>query len=75
MCDWVYMDAIDSREVGGPDATPEQIQRWQKNSPMSPRNVEKSRSMLPGKSGGQLRARPRERGGAELKWPGGRAGS
>ena len=76
MCEWVLMDAIDSREVGGPDATPEQIQRWQKHSPMSPGNVEKSRGMLPNKSGGQLRARPRERGGnADLKWPGGRAGS
>ena len=76
MCDWVYMDAIDSREVGGPDATPEQIQHWQKHSPMSPRNLDKARNALPGKSGGQLRARPRERAGsAELKWPGGRAGS
>jgi DNA replication protein DnaC len=76
MCDWVYMDAIDSREVGGPDATPEQIQHWQKHSPMSPRNLDKARNALPSKSGGQLRARPRERAGnAELKWPGGRAGS
>jgi DNA replication protein DnaC len=77
MCEWVYMEAIDSREVGGPDATPDQIQRWQKSSPMSPRNVEKAgKNVLPARSGGQLRARPRERdGAADLKWPGGRAGS
>jgi DNA replication protein DnaC len=78
MCEWVYMDAIDSREVGGPDATPEQIQRWQKQSPLSPRNVEKSKAGLPTRAGGQLRAKPRfpESGDKrDLKWPGGRAGS
>jgi DNA replication protein DnaC len=79
MCDWIQMDAIDAREVGGPDATPDQIQRWQKHSPASPKNVERSRGQFPAKSTGQLRAEPRiprdKDGKADLKWPGGRAGS
>lgn len=77
MCDWIEMDSIDAREVQ--DATPEGIQRWQKQSPASPRNQGRSRSSVPAKSSGQLRAEPRiprERDGkADLKWPGGRAGS
>jgi DNA replication protein DnaC len=76
MCDWVYMEAIDSREVGGPDATPEQIQRWEKKSPLSPKNRDRSRSALPARTGGQARAHfPPRDGKGELKWPGGRAGS
>lgn len=76
MCDWVYMEAIDSREVGGPDATPEQIQRWEKKSPLSPKNRDRSRSSLPARTGGQARAHfPPRDGKGELKWPGGRAGS
>jgi DNA replication protein DnaC len=76
MCEWIYMDAIDTREVGGPDATPEKIQHWEKTSPASPKNVERARSALPTKAGGQLRARMRERDPrTDLKWPGGRAGS
>ncbi len=76
MCDWVYMEAIDSREVGGPDATPEQIQRWEKKSPLSPKNRDRARSTLPARSGGQARAHfPPRDGKGDLKWPGGRAGS
>jgi DNA replication protein DnaC len=80
MCDWVHMDAIDSREVGGPDATPDQIQSWQKHSPASPRNVAQSGRSLPEKAGGPLKAQSRQipKGGdgkADLKWSGGRAGT
>jgi DNA replication protein DnaC len=79
MCDWIRMDAIDAREVGGPDATPDQIARWQKHSPASPRHAETSRKSFPSKAGGQLKAEPRipreKDGRADLKWPGGRAGS
>ena len=75
MCDWVYMDGIDSREVGGPNAAPEQIQRWEKKSPLSPKNLDRSRASLPARSSGQARAKLPERDKLrELKWPGGRAG-
>ncbi|HEX5108914.1 MAG TPA: ATP-binding protein [Vicinamibacterales bacterium] len=79
MCDWIRMDAIDAREVNGPDATPDAIQSWEKRSPASPRNKERSRGQFPAKTTGQLRAEPRipreKDGKADLKWPGGRAGS
>ncbi len=76
MCEWVYMEAIDSREVGGPNATPEQIQRWERKSPLSAKNRDRTKSALPARSSGQARASiPRRDGKEELKWPGGRAGS
>jgi len=76
MCEWVHIEGIDSREVGGPNATPEQIQKWERRSPLSPKNRERSRSGLPAKSGGQARAQLQPRDGrGELKWPGGRAGT
>jgi DNA replication protein DnaC len=73
MCDWVYLDTVDIREVG-PHPTPEDIARWQERSPASPKN--KGRGM-PSKSTGQLRAQLKGRGEGkmDLKWPGGRAGS
>jgi DNA replication protein DnaC len=75
MCDWVRIDGPDTREVG-PHPTHEDIARWQDHSPGSPKN--RGRGALPSKSAGQVRAqlKPRERDGrADLKWPGGRAGS
>ena len=75
MCDWVKIDGPDTREVG-PHPTHEDIARWQEHSPASPRN--RGRAVLPPKTAGQARAdvRPREPDGrADLKWPGGRAGS
>ena len=80
MCDWIVMEAIDAREVGGPDATPEQIHRWEKHSPAAPRTPERSgKNSMPARTGGQLRAEPRiprgRDGAGDLKWPGGRAGS
>ena len=75
MCDWVRIDGPDVREVG-PHPTDGDIARWQDSSPASPKN--RARVALPPKSAGQARAqlRTRERDGrADLKWPGGRAGS
>jgi DNA replication protein DnaC len=73
MCDWVEMRGIDAREVG-PDATPEAIERWTRESPVSEQNVQRAQN-LPGKTKGMARARLREPGQAELAWPGGRAGT
>lgn len=75
MCDWVRIDSHDTREVG-PQPTHDEITRWHQQSPGSPKN--RPRSGLPQKSAGQARAelKSRERDGkADLKWPGGRAGS
>lgn len=75
MCDWVRMEGVDTREVG-PHPTHGDITQWQKTSPGSPQN--RRRGQMPAKSTGQARAqlKPRERDGkADLKWPGGRAGT
>jgi hypothetical protein len=75
MCEWVRIDGPDTREVG-PHPTDGDIARWQDSSPASPKN--RPRGPLPQKAAGQARAqlKPRERDArAELKWPGGRAGS
>ena len=79
MCDWIHMDAIDTREVG-PEPSPEEIAAWQEQSPVSPKNVERAKKGdFPSHSGGKLRAKMKPRFGegksADLKWPGGRAGS
>lgn len=73
MCDWVEIQGVDVREVG-PHASPDAIQRWQKQSPASPDNLRRSGG-LPDKSRGMARARLREQPPAELNWPGGRAGT
>jgi len=72
MCDWVEMHGVDVREVG-PHASPDSIQRWQKQSPASPDNLRRTAG-LPPKSKSMARARLRD-GAAELSWPGGRAGT
>ncbi len=75
MCDWVKIDSHDTREVG-PHPTHDEITRWHQQSPGSPKN--RPRPGLPQKTSGQARAqlKVRERDGkADLKWPGGRAGS
>lgn len=79
MCHWVAMRGEDVRETG-PHATPDTIQRWQKESPASPENMRKhggrgDSSSLPPRSKTMVRARLREQGPAELSWPGGRAGT
>lgn len=73
MCDWVEIRGADVREVG-PNASADDIARWQRESPASPDNVQRA-SGLPPKAKSQARARLRDPGAAELKWTGGRAGS
>lgn len=73
MCDWVEIRGVDVREVG-PHASPDAIQRWQKESPASPENLRRAGS-LPVKPRGMARARLRDQGVADVAWPGGRAGS
>jgi DNA replication protein DnaC len=78
MCEWVCMEGVDTREVG-PHPTHDDIIRWQQTSPGSPKN--RPRGALPQKASGQAKAQlktrePAERDGrADLKWPGGRAGT
>jgi DNA replication protein DnaC len=75
MCEWVLIDSVDARDVGR-YPTPEDIERWEKTSPASPRN--RRGSSLPPKATSQAKAQLRKRendGKADLKWPGGRAGS
>jgi hypothetical protein len=75
MCDWLRIEGVDTRELG-PHPSAEAVARWQERSPGSPKN--RRSGGLPGKAGGQARAqlKGRERDGkADLKWPGGRAGS
>jgi DNA replication protein DnaC len=80
MCDWVHMEGIDAREAGGPDPTPEIIEKLQRRSPGTKRGLDKARNLLPEKTSGQLRASgrqvPRGRDGkGDLKWAGGKAGN
>jgi DNA replication protein DnaC len=75
MCEWLLIDAVDTRDVGR-YPTPEDIANWQERSPASPKN--RRGSSLPPKAGNQAKAQLRKRendGRADLKWPGGRAGS
>jgi DNA replication protein DnaC len=68
MCDFLYLEGMDFRVVG-PSPTPEQLQAYLKSGPKK----------LPLRAGRQARAQLREPavrdGRADLKWPGGRAGS
>ncbi len=76
MCDWIRMDSPDVRETGDPNASPDQITRWKRESPFSPDNLGKSRRSLPPRASGQARAKLRDKDGrSELKWSGGKAGS
>jgi len=75
MCEWMLIDAVDTREVGR-YPTHEDIAEWQERSPGSPKN--RRGSSLPPKASSQAKAQIRKRendGRADLKWPGGRAGS
>jgi DNA replication protein DnaC len=75
MCDWLLIDAVDMREVPR-YPTPDDIAQWQEKSPASPKN--RRGSSLPPKASSQAKAQLRKRendGKADLKWPGGRAGS
>jgi DNA replication protein DnaC len=75
MCDWVLIDSVDVREVG-PYPTHQDIADWNERSPASPKN--RRGSALPPKASNQAKAQLKRREGdgrADLKWPGGRAGS
>ena len=75
MCDWLLIDAVDMREVPR-YPTSEDIANWEKTSPASSKNLRGS--SLPPKASSQAKAQLRKResdGKADLKWPGGRAGS
>lgn len=73
MCDWVKIDGVDVREVG-PHASAADIGRWHAKSPASPENIKKGTG-LPSRSRGMARAQLRDKGSADLKWTGGKAGS
>ena len=78
------IDAVDAREVPR-YPTPADIEKWQETSPASPKNRRGSSSpgnreqgTLPSRASSQAKAQLRKRendGKADLKWPGGRAGS
>jgi DNA replication protein DnaC len=74
MCDWVEIPGFDRRETG-PQPTAEEIARsWKSASSHSQEGAEGGK--LPPKTRGQARAQLRQpRGGGELKWTGGKAGS
>ena len=75
MCEWLEIDSHDTREVGL-NPTHNEIANWQQASPASPKN--RPRGGLPAKTSGQARAQVKNResdGRADLRWPGGRAGS
>jgi DNA replication protein DnaC len=84
MCDWLPIDAVDAREVPR-YPTAADIEKWEATSPASPKNRRGSSShgnrdqgTLPSRAGSQAKAQLRKRendGKADLKWPGGRAGS
>jgi DNA replication protein DnaC len=75
MCEWLEIDSHDTREVGL-NPTHDEIANWQQTSPAAPKN--RPRGGLPAKTSGQARAQMKNResdGRADLRWPGGRAGS
>jgi DNA replication protein DnaC len=75
MCEWVFIYAVDAREVPR-YPTPDDIKKWEETSPASPKN--RRSTSLPPKASSQAKAQLRKResdGKADLKWPGGRAGS
>jgi DNA replication protein DnaC len=75
MCDWLPIDGVDTREVG-PYPTHQDIAEWQERSPGSPKN--RRGTALPPKTTSQAKAQLKRRehdGRADLRWPGGRAGS
>lgn len=67
MCDWVEIQAADLRDVDRHTAAAQSGQ-W----PAAPESIKKG---LPDKTRGRARASLRERGPADLKWSGGKAGS
>jgi DNA replication protein DnaC len=72
MCDWVRIDGVDIRDVG-PRASAEDIGEWYRTSPASPERIKKAGAIGPRSR--MARAQLRDKGPAELKWTGGKAGS
>ena len=73
MCDWVEIQGVDVRDVG-PRASADAVLKWQRESPASPQNVGTA-GQLPDKAKSMARAKLKGPSPADLKWPGGRAGS
>lgn len=68
MCEWVEIQGPDIRDIDRDTAAAERGQ-W----PTPPDNIKKGG--LPGRTRGQVRAQLRDKGHADLKWSGGKAGS
>ena len=68
MCEWVEIQGPDIRDIDRHTAAAESGQ-W----PQPPDNIKKSG--LPGRTRGQARAQMRDKGHADLKWTGGKAGT
>jgi DNA replication protein DnaC len=68
MCEWVRIQSADIRDPGRAAAAAEAGQ-W----PTPPDNIKKG--ALPGKTRGQVRAQLKDKGAADLKWTGGKAGT
>ena len=60
MCHWVDMEGPDVREVGGPNYTPADLARYDKQSPMSDGN--RRQGGFPDRAKGTARASLRGRG-------------
>lgn len=73
MCHWVDMEGPDVREVGGPNYTPADLARYDKQSPVSDGN--RRHGGFPDRAKGTARASLRGKGTADLNWSGGKGGS
>jgi DNA replication protein DnaC len=74
MCHWVHMDGFDIREIGSPNPTPADIQRFNEQSPLSDRNQRPGG--FPDKTRGMARAALKTpRPNTDVKWAGGKGGS
>ena len=75
MCDWMPIEGVDTRDVGR-YPTPEDIAKWQERSPGLAQEPARLIAAAQGHQPGEGSApEARERRKADLKWPGGRAGS
>jgi len=68
MCDWIQIQGADVRDEDR-EAAAARTGQW----PDEPDNIKKGG--LPGRTRGQVRAQLRDKGDADLKWSGGKAGS
>ena len=76
MCDWMPIEGVDTREVG-PYPTHQDIAEWQERSPglaQEPSRLIAASQSPPARRRRNFRRREND-GKADLKWPGGRAGS